>query len=225
MGKLKDLINNALVEMGIQMAEDTEVTAVEVKTIPTTLKYTVVDAEVYIVNDDGTEVILVEGEFKVTKDDKEVMLIVKDSKLVSVEDVEVKEEEPVVEAKEEEPVVKQSKEDAELKMASELREVIDNIQITKAGTYYIDLEVNSDLEVIWGSMSSYQDLTAEDNIQMEKDVKEMTKAFETKMNSEKSKYENVIEALKMGKVESPKITETKSEIKMSKRDIFRANLG
>ena len=147
---------------------------------------------------------------------------------------EVKLEETKEEVTEEEtpktetPVVEAEVElsETDLKMAVKLRAALSNIDIQKAGSYYISLEVDEDLNVTYGAMSSstYESLILAEEDKIELKLNELTTGFETKLTEQKEKFEGVIEALKTGETK-PKKDSTSTEVKLSKAEVIKLQIA
>lgn len=247
MDKLIQKIEQKLVELGIvKMAEEpassgttsgaTAATSaapavVVSEIIPKTIKisYSAIGAPVIQTNEDGKEENVTDGEYILTTNKK---ITIESGKLVKEEDVvedEKKEDEKEESVSGETKMSFTSAELAEkLEMANvEKKRLSEIIDLSKAGEYTINISINDKGEITWGTLyaTTYENLLMAETEKVNAVVDELTQAFETKMSAEKSKYENIIEALKTGEIKvMDKPVQESEPVKLSRAEALKKGI-
>lgn len=213
---------------------------------PIDISYSAIGAPAFAKDAEGVETAVEDGEYLIRKDDVDKKIVIKDGKLESetvveeVEDVvELSEEEkakaeadaktdaktdiPKTEETKLEAEVKDEATEKELEMAAKLRSVLSNIDVSKAGYYYISMNVNEDGDVEYATMSSetYETLMSKQENEIGEKVTELTNGFETKLADEKAKYESIIEALKTGDTKLSQKPEVEVPVKLSRKEVLK----
>jgi len=236
---MENLINKIeakLIELGIvKLAEATSgatsgvtvteaapaVVVAEIVPNPIKISYSAIGAPVFSTDAEGVETQVEDGEYLLANNKKIVITAGKLESEIMVEEV----EDIISGTTEMSTQTTEVLSEADIQMAIKVRSALQNIDITKSGTYYISLEVDKDLNVTYATMSSstYETLMSEQETKLDAEVTKLSTAYETKLAEEKAKYESIIEGLKSGEVQQSQST-PEVPIKLSKAQVLKQQL-